>query len=394
MGELTISKNTSVVMDRHLFSTRSPKSTVFWLPGNGRSIAPQHNSYRPFDRIVRTVHIPEALDICAHHQMIPKPIVSHSVLNRNHLRADHPCANLCVLWFGIKNLEDEEKHDWYGNVEFALPADYLLQVWKYCFLVEIMSTPTHTATRLLITNTDYSAVLSKYDPCTAGGPWVKTSGGNMGLTDCFRYNNIGYNKHGHSLEFMIEVRPFGQRAILENCEISFRNHLEANDYSNPHVCQRFQKTATPCPAPFAGALSSRIFFGEHARLGRFSKLYTPRLSWTALQHLHRYIAMAASHSIPHYNLAPAPYPVHAHAAKRIMTNINTSMNLKVINGVFDGNNHFQITCLAMRSQIQGQQSPILYWMRFSKKTEKYKNEDPAGILQNGSRKNHKALCNK
>ncbi|XP_045603187.1 uncharacterized protein [Procambarus clarkii] len=358
-------------MDQHLYTTKGPKPTVLWLPGNGRSISPNLNSYRAFDHIFRTVHVHEALEICMDQKMIPKYIISLSSLNRKFLKHNHPCKNLRVLWFGTNHPEaDEEEHNWYGNVEFRLPVDLLLKHWKYCFLVEIMSAPTHTATRLLLTNKDYSAVLSKYDPYTPGGPWLKTTEGHLGLTDCLRYNNIGYNRHGNTLEFMIEVTAYGQEKILENCEISFVNHSEAKDKSRPHVCHRFQKSENGCPSPFARALGSRIFFHEHTRLARFSRIAKPRLTQSSEYYLQRYFTMDGALSVPKRNLIPpiiivSPTPLlnFKHQISQIL--------LQYPDGLLYGCRQLNESCLAMGPLSRMQVSDLQYILavEFNKKLD-------------------------
>ncbi|KAK8739621.1 hypothetical protein OTU49_003431 [Cherax quadricarinatus] len=401
MCESTSSTVESKVMDQLLYTTKGPKPTMFWLPGNGRNIAPGPSSYRPFDQIVRTVHLYEALDICVDQQMIPKPITSRSIINMNHLHPNHPCKNLQVLWFGTQRSEDEEEHDWYGNVSFSLPVDLLLKHWKHCFLVELMSAPTHTATRLLLTNTDYSSVLTKYDPNTKEGPWLKASFGHLELTDCLRYNNIGYNKHGHTLEFMIEVTPFGQRKILEMCEISFRNHSEATNKTLPHVCHRFQNMANPCPSPFTSSICSRIFFREHSRLGRRLCIAHPRLSRSAEFLMHYYFTMVPP-AVPKHHLGSAP-DLPRRAFVSYIQHISQFL-LQLPNGLLSGQSllHGKYSGAGEENVRQISNLQFIPWhilaflecnQMLQKKEENGKNKSQLGHLQVGGNMNQRIQCN-
>ncbi|XP_050715022.1 uncharacterized protein LOC126997855 isoform X1 [Eriocheir sinensis] len=281
-------------MDQHLYTTEGPPpNTVLWRPPEGGSVVLKERHYQPFSQVVRTLHIPDAIDICAKNMIAPKPIYSISTLKPKmlHWQRSHPCRYLHILWFGAKlDGENEDAHEWYGNVEFAIPIDVMLQRWKNLYFVEMVQAPTQTITRILVTNTDYSSVLPSYDPRTPGGPWRLTPDGrHERLVDCRRYNSKGYNRHGHTLEFMIEVTPFGMRKILDEVTISFRNHHQALS-GGPHVCHRFGKTRT-CPTPFIKDKSSHLFFEEHHRLiGRQPMATTPRLSPSAEVFLQRFLA--------------------------------------------------------------------------------------------------------
>ncbi|XP_050715024.1 uncharacterized protein LOC126997855 isoform X2 [Eriocheir sinensis] len=271
-------------MDQHLYTTKGPApNTVLWRPREGSSVVLKESDYQPFSQVVRTLHIRDALDICAENMIAPKPIHSVSTLKATvlHWQRSHPCRKLHVLWFSAKlDGEDEDAHEWYGNVEFAIPVSIMLQRWRNLYFVEMVQAPTQTITRILVTNADYSSVLPSYDPRTPGGPWRLTPDGrHERLVDCRRYNSKGYNRHGHVLEFMIEVTHFGMRKILDEVTISFRNHHLALS-GDPHVCHRFGKTFT-CLTPFIKDKSSHLFFKEHHRLIGRQPMATPRLSPSA-----------------------------------------------------------------------------------------------------------------
>lgn len=234
--------------------------TILWRPGSGRHVDEGRDSYRPFTHVVRVLHLEEALDICLNRRIKPKKVQTFSSIDSRELPANHPCANMKVLWFGAENQAEEELSNWYGNVEFALDAQTLQTQWKYCFLVEMMTTPTHTASRLLLTNKDYSSVLPRYYSSHAGGPWQVTPEGHKGLVQCSRYRFMGTNVHSHALEFMIEATPKDERAILAACQISFKNHDRAKHINIPHVCNRYQRLGTPCPTPFTTSQTAREFF--------------------------------------------------------------------------------------------------------------------------------------
>ncbi|XP_064116844.1 uncharacterized protein LOC135222643 isoform X1 [Macrobrachium nipponense] len=277
-------------MDELLFKTKGPKSKFFWRPKNGRSIVLPNHIYQPFDNIVRTVHVDEALQICQERGMEPKPIDTHSCLNKRTIgNTDHPCRRLKVLWFGTQPTSESDTHDWYGNIQFAAPVDILLSKWKFCFLVELMTAKTHTTTRVLVTNTDYSAVLPIYNPRHEGGPWyVNSQGHHHFLTDCSRYNNEGFNRNGHNVEFMIEVTPRGKLGILNECSISFREHSQAFDTRLPLRCHRTQFKKMECPFPVTRVTASQMYFLQHERMCSVYPISTPRLSGDAEYYLRCY----------------------------------------------------------------------------------------------------------
>lgn len=271
-------------MDQHFYTTKGPPpNNVLWRPQAGSSVVLKEGDYRPFSQVVRTLHIPEALAICAENGIAPKRIESLSTLNAKVLywQRHHPCRNLRIIWFGARlDEEEEDAHEWYGNVEFAISIHTMMQRWKNLYFVEMMTTKTQTITRILVTNSDYSSVLPQYDPRISGGPWRLTPDGqHQRLVDCRRYNSKGYNRNGHILEFMIEVTPFGMKKILDEVTISFRNHHLAL-CGGPHDCHRFGKTLT-CPTPFTMEKSSMIFFTEHNRLIARQPMATPKLSPSA-----------------------------------------------------------------------------------------------------------------
>ncbi|KAK4308705.1 hypothetical protein Pmani_019619 [Petrolisthes manimaculis] len=259
---------------------------VLWRPGEGTSVVPGPNMYRNFTHISRTVHLFEALDVCVRGRMVSNPVnalcsIKKSVLHRQN---GHPCRNIQVLWFGAKIDDDDvDTHDWYGNVEFSIPVSTLLERWKNYYLVEMLTAPTHSATRILVTNTCYDGVLPRYDPWKRGGSWqVIRRGTSRVLTDCRRYNSQGNNRHGHTLEFMIEATQVGLGKILDASTLSFRNHEDAVDTNRPHVCHRFmQSRGEFCPVPFTRERGSAEFFFEHANLNSRSRIAKPNLSPSA-----------------------------------------------------------------------------------------------------------------
>lgn len=340
----------TAMMDEHLYTTKGPKPTVLWRPGNGRSIAKGRNPYQPFTHIVRTVHLYEALDVCVREKMYSKPILSLCGLNRKTLNQNHPCRKLLVLWFGTKycpddvkyrsNDNDEVVHDWYGNVQLAIPVQLLLERWRHYYLVEMMTAPTHSTTRILITNKDFSKVLPVYDPYCDGGPWKVNKNGHSEITDCHRYNNKGYNRHGHTLEFMLDVTAYGQKKLLEECEISFRNHSEAWDRTRRHVCHRFQKSSDQCPTPVTTANASRMFFQKHQELAQHSRIAKPALSNSAQYYLDCFLRMEG----PTRSLVPAPAPGYEwpplpHLQLAYINQQFSHFLFEMPGGLVSGNNH-------------------------------------------------------
>ncbi|XP_068200906.1 uncharacterized protein [Palaemon carinicauda] len=276
--------------DELLFKSKGPKSKFFWRPRNGRSVVLPNKPYAPFNRIVRTVHVDEALQMCQEQKMEPKPVSTNSCLSMYALKnTNHPCKRLKVLWFGTEPGGDGLEHDWYGNIQFSASANILLNKWKFCFLVELMTAMTHTTTRVLITNTDYSSVLPVYDPYQQGGPWyIDSQGQHYVLSDCCRYNSEGFNKNGHNLEFMIEVTPSGGKGILKECVISFREHLRALDTRLPLRCHRTQFRNEECPFPVSSITASKLYFYRHESMCSLYPTFTPALTEDAKHYLRCY----------------------------------------------------------------------------------------------------------
>ncbi|KAK8392483.1 hypothetical protein O3P69_014685 [Scylla paramamosain] len=257
--------------------------TLLWLPGSGRHVSEGPDSYRPFTHITRTLHLDDALQVCTHWRIPPKNVITFSSIDSRCLLSDHPCRDLRVLWFSANVSEEEEdEHNWYGNVEFAVSASVLLECWRYCFMVEMMTTPTHTTSRILLTNTDFSSVLRPYNPFRAGGPWQVSPEGQMALHRCSRYKFKGYNRHPHILEFLLDVTEEDEKKILQECQLSFKNHEEAQDLSVPHVCNRHQRAKTPCPSPFPRTTTATVFVSQ-LQMMKCSLSKIPKLSSSAKQ---------------------------------------------------------------------------------------------------------------
>lgn len=283
-------KGPSTSWNDELLKKRSVKggTTILWRPGSGRHVSEGPNSYRPFTHITRTVHLEDAATICITQRIEPKKVVTFSSIDSRELPPAHPCEDLKVLWFSTCTRlagQDEDEPDWYGNVEFAVNAKILQEQWKYSFLVEMMTTPTHTTSRILVTNTDYSAILPHYDRYRAGGPWQVTPEGQFALISCSRFRFRGTNRHEHILEFMLEVTPEDEKKILNECQISFKNHEEAQDMTTPHVCNRYQRAGLPCPTPFPRYTTATHFFHMLQQNNIPVNLGMPKLSKSAQQYL-------------------------------------------------------------------------------------------------------------
>lgn len=262
-------------------------NTILWLPGSGRHVSEGSNPYKPFTHIIRTLHLEDAIEVCNTRRIVPKHVITFSSIDSRVLSPSHPCANIKVLWFSTSPTdEDKDAPDWYGNVEFAVDAKILLTQWKYFFLVEMMTTPTHTTSRILVTNSDYSDVLPKYNPNCTGGPWQITPEGQFALTKCSRYKFKGTNIHDHILEFMLEASPKNEKKIINKCRISFKNHEEAKDMKVRHVCNRYQRAGLPCPTPLSRLTAAFYFFikMQESSMCWWSNR-TPKLSESAEQDL-------------------------------------------------------------------------------------------------------------
>lgn len=232
----------------------------------------------------------DAIDVCVKWRMEPKNITSFSCIDSRDLHPSHPCFGLKVLWFGAHfPNQDKDEPDWYGNVQFSVDSRILLNYWNFFFLVEMMTTPTHTCSRILVTNTDYSDVLPSYDYHRAGGPWQVTYEGDQALINCSRFRFRGTNSHHHILEFMIDVSQNDERNILQNCEVSFRNHEEAQNMKIRHVCNRYQRAGTPCPTPFSSSVTAAVFFHKLQELNVCLETGIPKLSDRAKKYLQQYL---------------------------------------------------------------------------------------------------------
>lgn len=281
--------------------------TLLWLPGSGRHVSEGPDSYKPFTHITRTLHLEDALQVCAQRRISPKNIISFSSIDSRVLPPGHACADLKVLWFSacISDQDKEEDcHNWYGNVEFAVKASVLLQRWKYSFLVEMMTTPTHTASRILLTNTDFSGVLRPYNPYCTGGPWRVSADGQSALIKCSRYRFMGTNKHPHILEFLLDVTAKDEKKVLKSCQLSFRNHEEAHDLKVRHVCNRYQRAKTDCPTPFPRAVTAKVFV-EKLRQMNIPLSNLPKFSSHSQQLLNEALQLPApSLAVPCVTIVP------------------------------------------------------------------------------------------
>ncbi|KAK3892127.1 hypothetical protein Pcinc_004094 [Petrolisthes cinctipes] len=256
---------------------------ISWRPGSGRHVSEGPDSYRLFSRISRTLHMEDAVDVCLKWRMEPKNIISFSCIDSRDLPPIHPCHDLKVLWFGahFHCNQDEDEPDWYGNVQFSVDSAILLDNWKFFFLVEMMTTPTHTCSRILVTNTDYSDVLPPYDYRRSGGPWQVTSQGHQALVNCSRFRFKGTNSHQHILEFMIDVSQEDEKDL--------RNHEDAQNMKVRHVCNRYQRAGTPCPTPFSCSVTASLFFHKLEKLGVCLTAGIPNLSESGKNHLLQYL---------------------------------------------------------------------------------------------------------
>ncbi|XP_066945831.1 uncharacterized protein [Macrobrachium rosenbergii] len=252
---------------------------IAWLPGRGRHIDEGEDAYEPFTHVVRTLHLDDAVQVLARNRMEPKGLVTFSSLQSGKLPDDHPCKNLRVLWFSarLKSVRGEDPN-WYGNVEFGLPCRLLPEMFRYSFLVEMMTAPTHTDSRILLTNRDYSSVLPHYNRGQIGGGWLENEDGHFALRKCSRYRNQGTNKFDHVLEFMLEVTPKDESQILSRCKIDFKNHEDAEDTSQPHVCNRYQRKGESCPTPYTSAETAAEFRSDLRDMGVGWKKIYPKLT--------------------------------------------------------------------------------------------------------------------
>ncbi|XP_027212651.2 uncharacterized protein [Penaeus vannamei] len=336
-------------MDKLLYQRPGPHPWTLWLPRPGRRLARGPNPYRPFNRVVRTVHLEDAVEICVRRSMTPRPVTCCSRIRQRGLRWSHPCSNLRVLWFGTRSDQDDQTiPDWYGNVEFSFLSNVFFSHFKFCFLVEIVTAPTHTMTRFLVTNTDYSGVLDPYSPYRAGGPWyINDRGEHFALKDCARFNDEGINIHPHELEFMVEMTPYGQQQILKEAEISFRNHEAATDLSRPRKCHRFQRFSSrpqACPWAVSAAVASQMFFSRHQmEADRHPNIASPRLSALADYFRQCYLMAEQSKTYPWLVMPPEPRlqqvlstltPVDLNAVEETLWSASTPKVFLQVGGLF------------------------------------------------------------
>ncbi|XP_064097860.1 uncharacterized protein LOC135209138 isoform X2 [Macrobrachium nipponense] len=265
-----------------------------WLPGSGRHINEGRDAYEPFTHVVRTIHLEDAVQVLATGRMEPKGLLVFSSLQSGALPDDHPCKNLKVLWFSarFKSVRGEDPN-WYGNVEFVLPCRLLQEMFQYCFLVEIVTKPTHTDSRILLTNTDYSSVLPHYNIKQPGGGWMVNQDGHLALRKCSRYRFRGTNMFDHVLEFMLEVKEEDEKKILSSCKIDFKNHEDARDTTKVHVCNRYQRLKKSCPTPYTSVETAEAFQRDLKDVGVIWKKTYPKLT----KHAKRCLSEAKENTI-------------------------------------------------------------------------------------------------
>ncbi|KAK4315783.1 hypothetical protein Pmani_013021 [Petrolisthes manimaculis] len=238
-------------MDEDLFTQINLQ---LWLPGqtdNERTIVPTKPDsdsakyYCEFTHITRTLHISDALNVCKNQKLEPRFIYSPSSLKRSTLPKNNPCRNLRVLWFRTMRVgHNVNTPSRYGNVQFAVNANTLLEHWKYYYFVDIRSTPKYSASRILVTNNDYSRYLRQYDPYQYDGPWKKTDSGYMELIKCLRYNERE-NSHKHTVEFMIEPEESDMKRLFKECTLSFTNHHSIKSPGSDYAIRCLRAGACP-----------------------------------------------------------------------------------------------------------------------------------------------------
>ncbi|XP_076053509.1 uncharacterized protein LOC143032528 [Oratosquilla oratoria] len=213
----------------------------------------------PFGRIARVVHLDEAFIIDRCGRMEPRPITDFSAFHPNGLPDDHPCKKLRVLWFCPQ--EHPDANSKYGNVEFSLDIHWVLDRWKKVYHIENISYPTVTLCRVLLTNTDYGKLFSKYAPtATVEGPrlfplsndhpcnpWASNKGRfHTVREDCPRYKGEGFNKHGLILEFLIEATDEDTREIVRRSRRRSRNHFPSGIDGDDLWCHKYARRHQEC----------------------------------------------------------------------------------------------------------------------------------------------------
>ena len=153
----------------------------------------RYSHYKEFDTLIHCTSFENAQTILEDDCLKPGFVKDSSVINPNvqlfHSdkntpvqKTRHPLEDTEILWYGPllkKDLLNEEKSvERYGNVVFSMNTlsgyegierDNCSSAFKYYF-IETVHYVTQTATRILVTPSEYPSLL-RYDPEQIGGPW-------------------------------------------------------------------------------------------------------------------------------------------------------------------------------------------------------------------------------
>lgn len=168
-----------------------------------------NNDYQLLDKVSHVAHLEIAFRI-----LKDAKIRSGLVFDKSQLNTER----ILVNWLSPNNWAHGSR---YGNVEFVFEFEKLYEGLN-SYWVEAMTLYTPAACRFLITEKNYDAILTPYNPGTDQGPWVYNSS-----------TNSHYWNGNYCLEFMFE-----KDVQLDECsKIKFVNHHPNYCNINHSTCQ-------------------------------------------------------------------------------------------------------------------------------------------------------------
>ncbi|CAK0739836.1 conserved hypothetical protein [Azospirillaceae bacterium] len=165
-----------------------------------------------FNKVGHTTHVDPAIEIIRGKKIRAGLVFDKSRLNKHRIQ---------VVWLSPN---DWEKGYRYGGVKFEYSFRDLVDGMNY-YWVEVITSYSPCACRILITDQDRSEILPVYDPTVGDGPWwFNTKSGK------------DYFNNYYCVEFMVE-RDFD---IDDLCGVEFVKHHDdycALNRRNPKACK-------------------------------------------------------------------------------------------------------------------------------------------------------------
>jgi len=220
--------------DSIVFQSDYPEYTI-WKPYSQYKLCVDVDDYTSFENISRVVHFTDFIDIYD-----SKIFTNYSLSTDNHCSLENPNqfnVDYEGLFFGPE--VPRKQHNWYGNVSFKCNIDSFLNRFKLnIFYVETVDYNTNSCSRILLTYKYYHN-LRHYNPRIYGGPWgIDEDGYHFHLTNARRFDSDESSRHGHALEFMIELSEDQLEDLFHFCKIEAVNHSQT--MSGYRKCRKHQ----------------------------------------------------------------------------------------------------------------------------------------------------------